>query len=149
MSTNDTVLLLANGLADNDKIGINDIEIFQKALDHVCLELAKMIVSDGEGITRIVTVRISGAKSYADADKAARSVGNSSLVKTSWAGGDPNWGRIIDALGYSTAKIIEEKVDIAYSATNSKKKVFSLKKGRPTRSSFEKLCKEDNSCIKR
>ena len=141
MSTNDTVLLLANGLADNDKIGINDIEIFQKALDHVCLELAKMIVSDGEGITRIVTVRISGAKSYADADKAARSVGNSSLVKTSWAGGDPNWGRIIDALGYSTAKIIEEKVDIAYSATNSKKKFFSLKKGRPTGSSFEKLCK--------
>lgn len=141
MSTNDTVLLLANGLAGNGKLSAADLKTFQAALNHVCLELAKMIVRDGEGITRVVTVRVTGAKSNADADAAARAVGNSALVKTSWCGGDPNWGRIIDALGYSPATVVEEKVDIAYSATGSRKKVFSLKKGRPTRTSFETLCK--------
>ena len=141
MSTNDTVLLLANGLAGNRKLSATDLKTFQAALNHVCLELAKMIVCDGEGITRVVTVRVTGAKSNADADAAARAVGNSALVKTSWCGGDPNWGRIIDALGYSPATVVEEKVDIAYSATGSRKKVFSLKKGRPTRTSFETLCK--------
>ena len=140
MSTNDTVLLLANGLAENRKLDTQDLKTFQASLNHVCLELAKMIVRDGEGVTRVITVRISGARSLTEANNAARSVGNSSLVKTSWFGGDPNWGRIIDALGYSDAKIDEEKVDIAYSAPGSKKKVFSLKKGRPTRTSFEKLC---------
>ncbi len=141
MSTNDTVLLLANGLAGNRKLSATDLKTFQAALNHVCLELAKMIVRDGEGITRVVTVRVTGAKSNADADAAARAVGNSALVKTSWCGGDPNWGRIIDALGYSPATVVEKKVDIAYSATGSRKKVFSLKKGRPTRTSFETLCK--------
>ena len=141
MSTNDTVLLLANGLAGNRKLSATDLKTFQAALNQVCLELAKMIVCDGEGITRVVTVRVTGAKSNADADAAARAVGNSALVKTSWCGGDPNWGRIIDALGYSPATAVEEKVDIAYSSIGSQKKVFSLKKGRPTRTSFETLCK--------
>ena len=141
MSTNDTVLLLANGLAGNRKLSATDLKTFQAALNHVCLELAKMIVRDGEGITRVVTVRVTGAKSNADADAAARAVGNSALVKTSWCGGDPNWGRIIDTLGYSPATVVEKKVDIAYSATGSREKVFSLKKGRPTRTSFETLCK--------
>ncbi|MEE2948110.1 MAG: bifunctional glutamate N-acetyltransferase/amino-acid acetyltransferase ArgJ [Verrucomicrobiota bacterium] len=141
MSTNDTVLILANGLAENGKLSAADLKTFQAALNHICLELAKMIVRDGEGITRVVTVRVTGAKSNADADAAARSVGNSALVKTSWCGGDPNWGRIIDALGYSTTTVVEEKVDIAYSNTGSRKKVFSLKKGRPTQISFETLCK--------
>ena len=141
MSTNDTVLLLANGLAGTGKLSAADLKTFQAALTHVCLELAKMIVRDGEGITRVVTVRVTGAKSNADADAAARAVGNSALVKTSWCGGDPNWGRIIDALGYSPATAVEEKVDIAYSSIGSQKKVFSLKKGRPTRTSFETLCK--------
>ena len=141
MSTNDTVLILANGLAGNGKFSVKDTKIFQTALNHVCLELAKMIVRDGEGITRMVTVRVKGAKTHADADAASRAVGNSALVKTSWNGGDPNWGRIIDAIGYSPAKVIEEKVDIAYSAPSAKKLVYSLKKGRPTRTSFESLCK--------
>ena len=141
MSTNDTVLILANGLAGNGKFSVKDTKIFQTALNHVCLELAKMIVRDGEGITRMVTVRVKGAKTHADADAASRAVGNSALVKTSWNGGDPNWGRIIDAIGYSPAKVIEEKVDIAYSAPCAKKLVYSLKKGRPTRTSFESLCK--------
>ena len=115
MSTNDTVLILANGLAGNSKLSSKDLKTFQTALNHVCLELAKMIARDGEGVTRLVTVRVKGAKTQKDADAAARAVGNSALVKTSWNGGDPNWGRIIDALGYSPAKVVEEKVDIVYS----------------------------------
>ena len=141
MSTNDTVLLLANGLAGNGKLSGNDLKRFQAALNHVCLALAKMIVCDGEGISRVVTVRVTGAMSFADADAAARAVGNSALVKTSWSGGDPNWGRIIDALGYSPARVIEEKVDIAYSASGSSKKIFSLRQGRPTETAFGSLCK--------
>ena len=140
MSTNDTVLLLANGLAGNKKLSARDLKTFQAALNHVCLELSKMMVRDGEGVTRLVTVRVRGAKTQMEADAAARAVGNSALVKTSWNGGDPNWGRIIDALGYSPAKVVEEKVDIAYSAPEAKKLTYSLKKGRPTRTSFETLC---------
>ena len=140
MSTNDTVLILANGLAGNSKLSSKDLKTFQAALNHVCLELAKMIARDGEGVTRLVTVRVKGAKTQKDADAAARAVGNSALVKTSWNGGDPNWGRIIDALGYSPAKVVEEKVDIAYSAPSAKKLTYSLKKGRPTRTSFDTLC---------
>jgi len=140
MSTNDTVLILANGLAGNSKLSSKDLKTFQSALNHVCLELAKMIARDGEGVTRLVTVRVKGTKTQKDADAAARAVGNSALVKTSWNGGDPNWGRIIDALGYSHAKVVEEKVDIAYSAPGAKKLTYSLKKGRPTRTSFDTLC---------
>jgi glutamate N-acetyltransferase/amino-acid N-acetyltransferase len=160
MSTNDTVLVLANGLADNrplvwvgprnpqkakklDATKPNQLDLlltFQTALSHVCLELAKMIVRDGEGVTRFVTVRVEGAKTFADADAAARAVANSALVKTSWFGGDPNWGRIIDAIGYSAATIVENKVDIGYSAPGSRKVRWSLKHGQPTKATFKQLC---------
>ena len=142
MSTNDTVLVLANGLAGNSKFSVSNSQfsIFQSALSHVCLELAKMIVRDGEGVSRFVTVRVSGARNFADADAAARAVANSALVKTSWHGGDPNWGRIIDALGYSAAAVVEEKVDIGYSAPGHRKILWSLKRGQPTRASFRRLC---------
>jgi glutamate N-acetyltransferase/amino-acid N-acetyltransferase len=142
MSTNDTVLVLANGLAGNRKVGVRspDFAAFQAALQHVCLELAKMIVRDGEGVHRVVTVRVSGAKTLADADAAARAVANSALVKTSWHGGDPNWGRIIDALGYSPATVVEPKVDIGYSAPGSRKILWSLKRGQPTKATFKALC---------
>jgi glutamate N-acetyltransferase/amino-acid N-acetyltransferase len=142
MSTNDTVLVLANGAAGNAKVRSQkpELGIFQAALNHVCLELAKMIVRDGEGVHRIVTVRVNGAKSVADADAAARAVANSSLVKTSWHGGDPNWGRIIDAIGYSPATVVEEKIDIGYSASGSKKILWSLKRGQPTKATFKELC---------
>ncbi len=99
-----------------------------------------MIVRDGEGVSRFVTVRVNGAKNFADADAAARAVANSALVKTSWHGGDPNWGRIIDSIGYSAARIVEEKVDIGYSSPGSKKIVWSLKRGQPTKASFKELC---------
>ena len=142
MSTNDTVLVLANGLAGNQDFGLStlDFGLFQTALSHVCLELAKMIVRDGEGVSRIVTVRVNGAKSFADADAAARAVANSPLVKTSWHGGDPNWGRILAAVGYSPATIVEEKVDIGYSAPGSRKILWSLKRGQPTKATFKALC---------
>ena len=165
MSTNDTVLVLANGLAGNRRLvgrassragssvasPHRDLATFQAALNHVCLELAKMIVRDGEGVHRVVTVRVNGAKTVADADAAARAVANSPLVKTSWHGGDPNWGRIIDALGYSPAKIVEEKVDIGYSAVAAPasaksasarqgKILWSLKRGQPTSATFKELC---------
>src|SRR5204862_4501778 len=119
---------------------LHDALLFQTALNHACLELAKMIVRDGEGVTRFVTVRVNGARSFADADAAARAVANSALVKTSWHGGDPNWGRMIDALGYSPAVVIEEKVDIGYSAPGSRHILWSLKRGQPTGATFKKLC---------
>jgi glutamate N-acetyltransferase / amino-acid N-acetyltransferase len=142
MSTNDTVLVLANGLAENAKFKVqsSEFKVFQAALNHVCLELAKKIVRDGEGVTRFVTVRVHGARNVADADAAARAVANSALVKTSWFGGDPNWGRIIDALGYSPAKIVEERVDIGYSAPCSRNVIWSLKRGQSTKATFKQLC---------
>jgi glutamate N-acetyltransferase / amino-acid N-acetyltransferase len=142
MSTNDTVLVLANGLARSGECGMRSAEYekFRAALSSVCLELAKMIVRDGEGVHRVVTVRVNGAKNVHDADAAARAVANSALVKTSWHGGDPNWGRIIDAIGYSQAKVVEERVDIGYSAPGSGKILWSLKRGQPTRATFEQLC---------
>jgi len=142
MSTNDTVLVLANGLAGNSKLKTQNSKLaaFQAALSHVCLELAKMIVRDGEGVHRVVTVRVAGAKTIQDADAAARAVANSALVKTSWHGGDPNWGRIIDALGYSATTIVEDRVDIGYSAPGSRKILWSLKRGQPTKATFKQLC---------
>lgn len=142
MSTNDTVLVLANGLAENKKFGVKspEFKVFQAALNHVALELAKKIVRDGEGVHRVVTVRVNGAKTIQDADAAARAVANSALVKTSWHGGDPNWGRIIDAIGYSPATVMEDKIDIGYSANSSKKILWSLKRGQPTKATFKQLC---------
>ena len=145
MSTNDTVLVLANGVAANPEAKLRDqrapdFVTFRTALQHVCLALARMIVRDGEGVHRVVTVRVSGARNSTEADAAARAVANSSLVKTSWHGGDPNWGRIIDALGYSSARVVEEKVDIGYSAPGGKSILWSLRRGQPTRVSFRELC---------
>jgi glutamate N-acetyltransferase/amino-acid N-acetyltransferase len=142
MSTNDTVLVLANGLAGNKKFTVqsSEFKVFAAALNHVCLELAKKIVRDGEGVHRVVTVKVNGAKTIQDADAAARSVANSPLVKTSWHGGDPNWGRIIDAIGYSPATVVEEKIDIGYSAAGGKKILWSLKRGQPTKATFKELC---------
>ncbi len=112
-STNDSVLFLASG-ASGARLapGRPGWAAFEAAVRETSLELAKMIVRDGEGATRYVTIRVSGAKSDRDADLAARSVANSFLVKTAWAGPNANWGRVMDALGYSDAKVVEAKVDI-------------------------------------
>jgi len=114
MSTNDTVLVLANGRSGMPVIRRNSqaCKIFRAALQYVMLELAKAVVRDGERVTKFVTVEVKGARTYLDAKKVAEAVSKSALVKSSWNGGDPNWGRIIHAVGYSRARIREELVDI-------------------------------------
>jgi len=131
MSTNDSVIMLSNGLATNSKSEIRNSK-FQNALNFVCLELAKMIVRDGEGVSRFVTVNIHGARTAGEAVAAARAIANSPLVKTSWCGGDPNWGRILCALGYSKATVNESRIDIGYAKPGSREMVFVFRRGRPT-----------------
>jgi glutamate N-acetyltransferase/amino-acid N-acetyltransferase len=140
MSTNDSVIILANGLAGNAKREIRNSK-FQTALNFVCLELAKMIVRDGEGTTRVVGLRIRGARNDEEAEIAARAVANSSLVRTSWFGGDPNWGRILCALGYSKARIDQTAVDVGYAAPDGRKILFAFRRGRPTNVALKALGK--------
>ena len=115
-STNDTVLMLANGRASGSVLrpGQAGWNSFVTALEAVTFKLAMEMVRDGEGATKLVTVQVHGARSAADAESAARSVANSFLVKTSWAGTGANWGRVMDALGYSAARVNENKVEIHY-----------------------------------
>ncbi len=116
-STNDTVLLLAGGKAGNDKIissGTEDALAFQQCLDELCLDLALQIVKDGEGATKLVTVHVTGAPGDIEADRAARTIANSSLVKTACFGEDANWGRIIAALGRAGFAFDESRVDIFF-----------------------------------
>ncbi|MEY2481226.1 MAG: glutamate N-acetyltransferase / amino-acid N-acetyltransferase [Verrucomicrobiota bacterium] len=136
MSTNDSVIMLANGLAGNRRL---DRKKFQTALNFVTLELAKMIVRDGEGVSRFITLHVRCARSARDAEGAARAIANSQLVKTSWCGGDPNWGRVLCALGYSSAKIDEAIVDVGYAKSGSREILFGFRRGAPTKVSLRKL----------
>jgi glutamate N-acetyltransferase / amino-acid N-acetyltransferase len=113
-STNDTVIVLANGLAYNPvvKKSTDGYDEFKAALDEVLLGLAKMIVKDGEGATKFVEVDVQGAKDAKDAAKAAKAIANSPLVKTALFAADPNWGRIICAAGYSGAAMDPEASEI-------------------------------------
>jgi glutamate N-acetyltransferase / amino-acid N-acetyltransferase len=116
MSTNDTAICLANGMARNTPLLLEQEEsvYFAAGLDFITRNLARMIVEDGEGVSKFVEVQVKGAATYQDARKVAEAVANSQLVKCSWYGEDPNWGRIMDALGYSSAKVQEEMIDIFY-----------------------------------
>jgi glutamate N-acetyltransferase / amino-acid N-acetyltransferase len=109
-STNDTVLLLASG-GSGAKVDAGNAE-FAGALRDVCTSLAKQVVADGEGITHVVELRIDGAASDSDALKVAKAIAHSPLVKTAWAGNDPNWGRLVAAIGYSGAQVDAERIDI-------------------------------------
>ena len=111
-STNDTVLLMASG-ASGAVVGPENAA-FSAALTQVCTSLARQIVADGEGITHVVELRIEGAATDADALKIAKAIAHSPLVKTAWAGGDPNWGRLVAAIGYSGAEIDPERIDIRF-----------------------------------
>jgi glutamate N-acetyltransferase/amino-acid N-acetyltransferase len=115
-STSDTVAVLANGLAENAPLeaGGRGLRQFSAALDALMGVLARMLVADGEGATKLVAVTVRGAASRRDALTAARSVANSPLVKTAINGQDPNWGRIMMALGKSAARVEQEKVAIAF-----------------------------------
>ncbi len=116
-STNDTVIVLANGQAGNRLIenGTPGARQFRAALGHVMLTLAKMLVNDGERVTKFVTIRVVHAATHLDARRVAEAVANSMLVKCSWNGGDPNWGRVMHAIGYSrAARLREELIDIYF-----------------------------------
>jgi glutamate N-acetyltransferase/amino-acid N-acetyltransferase len=112
-STNDTVLILANGQAKNKKINTEEeAETFASALNEVCIFLAKEIARDGEGNTRLIEATVNGAKSQKDANKSSRSIVSSNLVKTAVYGRDPNWGRIMMAVGASEIELEESKIEI-------------------------------------
>lgn len=116
-STNDMVLIMANGEADNpwlDEEAESEMELFKECLEDVLKELALMIVSDGEGATKCITIRVCGAREDAEAEQVARTVANSNLVKTAFFGEDANWGRIIGAAGRAGVKFDPNKVDIAF-----------------------------------
>ena len=113
-SPNDMVLIMANGLAGNRVIGQDSDQgsAFQEALDQVCIYLAKCIASDGEGASKLMEVTVSGAPSVAEARLAARAVASSPLVKAAVHGSDPNWGRIMVAVGRSGVEVVESKIDL-------------------------------------
>ena len=101
MSTNDTTLMFANGFSGLKVESEEEIELFSTALTALCQQLAREMVLDGEGVTKFVTINIKGAESQADAKLCAEAIANSLLCKTAWFGCDPNWGRVVAAIGYS------------------------------------------------
>jgi glutamate N-acetyltransferase/amino-acid N-acetyltransferase len=138
MSTNDTVLIFANG-ASGTRVTKSKTTLFNRfsaALDYVCGRLAYLLVSDGERISKVVELSVRGTRRTGDAEKIARAIGNSLLVKTSWYGGDPNWGRLVDAIGYAGVPFDAEKLDMSYrdfphDPKTKGKPVPILKKGVP------------------
>ncbi|MDO8461319.1 MAG: bifunctional glutamate N-acetyltransferase/amino-acid acetyltransferase ArgJ [Deltaproteobacteria bacterium] len=137
-STNDTALILANGLAGNKSLNPSSKEfrIFQEGLSHVMETLARMMVADGEGATKVVKVIISGAKNQEEARRVAYTVAESPLVKTSFYGQDPNWGRILAAVGRSGATFNPSRTDIYYDS------VPVARRGCTTGPAFEKRARK-------
>jgi glutamate N-acetyltransferase/amino-acid N-acetyltransferase len=115
-SPNDTVVILANGLAGTETINSRNGELFQKALDEICLYLAKCMAGNGEGATKLIEVTVEGALSEKQARLAARTVASSPLFKAAMHGNDPNWGRIVAALGRSGARVKEKKLEVYLNA---------------------------------
>jgi glutamate N-acetyltransferase/amino-acid N-acetyltransferase len=126
MSTNDTVLALANGAA-----GAVDEAVFAAALTGLCQDLAQQIVRDGEGATKFITIHVTGAASDSDARMAAKAVANSPLVKTAFYGGDANWGRILAAVGYSGAAVDPAKAHLWIAAGDAAERLQLVGGGRP------------------
>ena len=115
-STNDSVFLLASGAAGNCEItrAGADFDAFLEALMAVCVSLTRQMATDGEGATKFVTVTVRGARTAKDAERAARAIAKSPLAKTSWFGRDPNWGRVLAAVGYSGADVVDMKAEVFY-----------------------------------
>jgi glutamate N-acetyltransferase/amino-acid N-acetyltransferase len=126
-STNDMVLIMANGVAGGEPVaaGNQQAAVFQQALNRVCVHLAEAIARDGEGATKLIEVTVSGAASVADARLAARTIVSSPLVKTAVHGSDPNWGRVVAAAGRSGAALQSEKIGLDING------IILLKNGRP------------------
>jgi len=127
-STNDMALLLASGVAGNDVIaeGSEDLERFNRAVDEIMLDLAKMIVRDGEGATKLVRIQVEGAVDDSEALVAARSIATSQLVKTAFFGEDANWGRIIAAAGYAGVDLDPDQVSIRFDQVTMVEKGLGL-----------------------
>jgi glutamate N-acetyltransferase/amino-acid N-acetyltransferase len=145
-STNDTVIVLANGAAGTPALKSfhPQYNLFTKTLTQVMRKLARMIVEDGEGITRVVEVVVKGAANAHDAKLATLAVSKSELIKCAWAGGDPNWGRIMAALGYSGARVREEMVEIFYDG------VAAVVNGQPSKTPvarLKKICRQPKFTI--
>jgi glutamate N-acetyltransferase/amino-acid N-acetyltransferase len=136
-SPNDTVLLMANGLADNALIRQNTAQaaVFQETLNHTCIHLARAIARDGEGASKLIEVTINSAANATDARSAARTIVSSPLVKAAVHGNDPNWGRIIAAAGRSGAGLVESRLDLYIGGT------CLIEKGIPL--PFDKICMVD------
>ena len=115
-STNDSLFLLASGKAGNAPVtrAGKDFDAFLEALEAVCVSLTRQMAQDGEGATKFVTVTVKGAKTARDAERAARAIAKSPLAKTSWFGRDPNWGRVLAAVGYSGAAVTDMKTEVRY-----------------------------------
>ena len=121
-STNDMTVILANGLAGNEKISERNenFEIFKKALNFVCEKLCRLLAGDGEGATKLLECRVTGAKDIQTAKTAAKSVICSSLFKAAMFGADANWGRVLCAIGYSGADVDVSKIDVAFGSRAGK-----------------------------
>lgn len=144
-STNDMVLVMANGLAGNSRLGAGGLKRFQQALNFVCLSLAKMIVNDGEGASKFVEIAVEQAKNHIQAKKVAFKVANSPLVKTALFGEKPNWGRIAACVGAADEAIKADKLNIYLG------KIKVLQKGAATKTnklSLREIFKEDEIQIR-
>lgn len=142
-STNDMVAVLCNGMAGNDEITSKDdrYEKFLAHLEELCTHLAKLIVSDGEGSTKLIEYRVVNAQNELDARQVVRTVSNSNLVKTAIFGSDPNWGRIIAAAGRAGVDFDPGKIDL-YIGSNPNKSIQILKDGQPIQTERSELKKE-------
>jgi len=139
-SPSDTVVILANGLAGTATIKQSNGELFQKGLDEVCLYLAKCVARDGEGATKLIEVAVEGARNEAQARLAARTITSSPLFKAAMYGNDPNWGRIVAALGRSGAKVHERKLEVYLNG------VCVMKQGSPV--PFDRQCMSTGLAVK-
>ncbi|MFY9402253.1 MAG: bifunctional glutamate N-acetyltransferase/amino-acid acetyltransferase ArgJ [Candidatus Omnitrophota bacterium] len=130
MSTNDTVLILANGASGKLSASPGNLRIFQEALNTLCLNLAKMIVKDAEGATKFIEIKVSKAKSYSQAKRTALSIANSNLFKTALYGENPNFGRIVSAVGASGIDVAEDRLKIKVSSLKKKYITVSVSLGK-------------------
>lgn len=147
-STNDMVLVMANGTAENpwiDGDSPQDQQLFQDGLETVLKDLALQIVSDGEGATKTITIRVCGAKENEEAEKIARTVATSSLVKTAFFGEDANWGRIIAAMGRSGVRFSPDHVDLSFGNVMMVKNGLSL--GKEAEVAATEVLKEKNITV--
>lgn len=135
-STNDTVAIMANGAAGGktiDKTSGEDFQAMQETLTEFAIDLAKLVVRDGEGATKFVTIKVTNAKTYEDAKRVANSIARSPLVKTALYGKDANWGRILCATGYAEGveSVVPEETSVSFVPTDGSEELKLLVRGEP------------------